>query len=116
MYYLERATVCGVLGGDSIDLEDTLAAIRDIRSGHVLRPPEWIQAMETLKRYVRHAITLARVEDYQLALESESPTVNLLAPDLTCPNIDTLPLLTPIPYLSPGSSIQTGRVRDVSCG
>jgi hypothetical protein len=87
---------------DSIDLEDLLAAIRDLRSGHVLRPPEWIQALETLKRYVRHAITLARVEDYQLALECESPTVNLIAPDLTCPNIDTVSLLVPQTLPEPG--------------
>ena len=80
---------------DNIDLEYLLAAIRDIRSGHVLRLPAWIQALETLKIYVRHAITLARVEDYQLTLEFESLTVNLLAPDHTCPSIDTLPLLIP---------------------
>ena len=80
---------------DSIDLEDLLVAIRDIRSGHVLRPLEWIQALETLKRYIRHAITLARVEDYQLALECESLTVNQLVPDLRCLSIDTLPPLIP---------------------
>ena len=87
---------------NNIDLEDLLATIRDMRSGHVLRPPEWIQALETLKRYMRHVITLARVEVYQLALECESPTVHLLAPDLTCPNIDTLPLLVPQTLPKPG--------------
>ena len=87
---------------DSIDLEDLLDAIRDIRSGHVLRPPKWIQALEALKSYVLHAITLARVEDFQLTLESESRTVNLLAPDLSCPNIDTIPLLTPFTLPEPG--------------
>ena len=65
MYYLERAQFMDFWEADfdNIDLEDLLAAIRDIRSGHILRPPEWIQALKTLKMYVCHAIILARVED-----------------------------------------------------
>ena len=55
---------------DSIDLEDLLALIHDLRSNHDRGPKIWIRGLEALKRYVRHAITLARVEDFQLTLRA----------------------------------------------
>ena len=61
------------------------------------------QRLKILKRYVRHAITLARVEDFQLTIESEASMVNLMMPDLSCPNIHTMPLLTP--FVQPESGI-----------
>jgi hypothetical protein len=81
---------------DSIDLEDLLALIHDLRSNHDRRPGIWIRGLEALKRYVRHAITLARVEDFQLTLESDAPMVNLTMPDLSCPSIQTSPPFTPL--------------------
>jgi hypothetical protein len=81
---------------DSIDLEDLLALIHDLRSNHDRRTGIWIKGLEALKRYVRHAITLARVEDFQLTLESDAPMVNLTMPDLSCPSIQTSPPFTPL--------------------
>ena len=76
--------------------------IDEIRTHHVLCPKVWINCMEALRRYIRHAITLARVEDFQTSLESKAMRVNLLRPDLSCPNIDQLPLLTPLVRPEPG--------------
>ena len=81
---------------DNIDLEDLLALIHDLRSSHDIRPKDCISDMEALKRYVRHAITLARVEDFHLTTESEAPMVNLTMPDLSCQNIERIPPLTPL--------------------
>ena len=49
---------------DSIDLEDLLDLIHDLRSSHDIGPRDWISGLEALKRYIRHVITLARVEDF----------------------------------------------------
>ena len=37
---------------DSIDLEDVQALIHDLRSSHDIRPRDWINGLEALKRYV----------------------------------------------------------------
>lgn len=94
---------------DSIDLEDLLALIHDLRNIHDIRSRDWIDGLETLKRYVQHAITLARVEDFQLTLKSEAPMVNLMMPDLSCLNIDTMPLLTPLVWPEPGIIYLNGK-------
>ncbi|KAJ9536667.1 LOW QUALITY PROTEIN: hypothetical protein OSB04_un000140 [Centaurea solstitialis] len=56
--------------------------------GPILRPEHYRDGTEILKKYVRHAITLARVTDYQLAIESRQPKVNLLRPNLLVSGID----------------------------
>ncbi|KAJ9561223.1 hypothetical protein OSB04_006383 [Centaurea solstitialis] len=59
-------------------------------------PPKYYpDGLEVLKRYVRHAITLARVTDYQLAIESRQPKVNLLRPNLHVPAIGSYYLYIP---------------------
>ncbi|KAJ9544876.1 hypothetical protein OSB04_024583 [Centaurea solstitialis] len=66
---------------DRIHLEDLLTLIKYIQ-GPILRPDYYHDGLEVLKRYVRHAITLACVTDYQLAIESRQPKVNLLRSNL----------------------------------
>ncbi|KAJ9544292.1 hypothetical protein OSB04_023999 [Centaurea solstitialis] len=72
---------------DRVHLEDLLTLIKYLQ-GPILRPEHYRDGTEILKKYVRHAITLARVTDYQLAIESRQPKVNLLRPNLLVPGID----------------------------
>ncbi|KAJ9558683.1 hypothetical protein OSB04_013297 [Centaurea solstitialis] len=78
---------------DRIHLEDLLTLIKYLQ-GPILRPEHYRDGTEILKKYVRHAITLARVTDYQLAIESRQPKVNLLRPNLLVPGIDAY-----LPYM-----------------
>ncbi|KAJ9558523.1 hypothetical protein OSB04_013137 [Centaurea solstitialis] len=79
---------------DRIHLEDLLALIKYLQ-GPILRPKYYPDGLEVLKRYVRHTITLARVTDYQLAIESHQPKVNLLSPNLQVPVIISYHLYLP---------------------
>ncbi|KAJ9535601.1 hypothetical protein OSB04_un001260 [Centaurea solstitialis] len=72
---------------DRVHLEDLLTIIKYLQ-GPILRPEHYRDGTEILKKYVRHAISLARVTDYQLAIESRQPKVNLLRPNLLVPGID----------------------------
>ncbi|KAJ9556412.1 hypothetical protein OSB04_011026 [Centaurea solstitialis] len=72
---------------DRVHLEDLLTLIKYLQ-GPILRPEHYRDGTEILKKYVRHAITLARVTDYQLAIKSRQPKVNLLRPNLLMPGID----------------------------
>ncbi|KAJ9547415.1 hypothetical protein OSB04_019958 [Centaurea solstitialis] len=72
---------------DRVHLEDLLTLIKYLQ-GPILRPEHYRDGTEILKKYVRHAISLARVTDYQLAIESRQPKVNLLRPNLLVPGID----------------------------
>ncbi|KAJ9552544.1 LOW QUALITY PROTEIN: hypothetical protein OSB04_016589 [Centaurea solstitialis] len=72
---------------DRVHLEDLLSLIKYLQ-GPILRPEHYRDGTEILKKYVRHAISLARVTDYQLAIESRQPKVNLLRPNLLVPGID----------------------------
>ncbi|KAJ9542313.1 hypothetical protein OSB04_028819 [Centaurea solstitialis] len=78
---------------DRVHLEDLLTIIKYLQ-GPILRPEHYRDGTEILKKYVRHAISLARVTDYQLAIESRQPKVNLLRPNLLVPGIDAY-----IPYM-----------------
>ncbi|KAJ9542142.1 hypothetical protein OSB04_028648 [Centaurea solstitialis] len=78
---------------DRVHLEDLLMLIKYLQ-GPILRPQHYRDGTEILKKYVRHAITLARVTDYQLAIESRQPKVNLLRPNLLVPGIDAY-----LPYM-----------------
>ncbi|KAJ9566505.1 hypothetical protein OSB04_002471 [Centaurea solstitialis] len=78
---------------DRVHLEDLLTLIKYLQ-GPILRPEHYRDGTEILKKYVRHAISLARVTDYQLAIESRQPKVNLLRPNLLVPGIDAY-----IPYM-----------------
>ncbi|KAJ9536356.1 hypothetical protein OSB04_un000474 [Centaurea solstitialis] len=78
---------------DRVHLEDLLTLIKYLQ-GPILRPEHYRDGTEILKKYVRHAISLTRVTDYQLAIESRQPKVNLLRPNLLVPGIDAY-----IPYM-----------------
>lgn len=81
---------------DSIDLEDLLACIQDLRKNNMLRPRDWMNGLEALKRYIRHAINLACMEDLQIGLENKYEKINLQAPDLSFPDRENLPTYTAI--------------------
>ncbi|KAJ9540360.1 hypothetical protein OSB04_026866 [Centaurea solstitialis] len=90
--YFSSQTQCK-LDLDRVHLEDLLTLIKYLQ-GPILRPKHYRDGTEILKKYVRHAITLARVTDYQLAIESRQPKVNLLRPNLFVPGIDAY-----LPYM-----------------
>ncbi|KAJ9545332.1 hypothetical protein OSB04_025039 [Centaurea solstitialis] len=79
---------------DRIHLEDLLALIKYLQ-GPILRPDYYPDGLEVLKRYVRHTIALSHVTDYQMAIESRQPKVNLLRPNLQVPLIDSYQLYVP---------------------
>ena len=72
---------------DSIDLEDLLSLIQNMKT-RVLRSPNDVNGMDALKRYLKHAINLANLEDYQLGLESKHEKINVLPPNLSHLAID----------------------------
>ncbi|KAJ9551895.1 hypothetical protein OSB04_015940 [Centaurea solstitialis] len=80
---------------DSIDLEDIMFLINYLQ-GPILRNRFFINGLEVLKRYIRHSVSLARVTDYQLAIDSRSPRVNLLPPILSLDKIREYYLFCPI--------------------
>src|SRR5581483_5437471 len=79
---------------DRIHLED-LPSIITYLQGPILRPQYFRAPLEVLKKYVRHAISLAQVTDYQLAIESRQPKVNLLRPNLHAPSLSSYKLYLP---------------------
>ncbi|KAJ9544793.1 hypothetical protein OSB04_024500 [Centaurea solstitialis] len=55
---------------DRVHLKDLLTIIKYLE-GPILRFDYYRDGTEILKKYVRHAVTLARVTDYQLAMKSQ---------------------------------------------
>ena len=78
---------------DNIDLEDLLCLVQNMKTW-VLRFPDNVNDMDALKRYLKHAINLANLEDYQQGIESKLENINVLPPDLSHPTIDQIPLYT----------------------
>ncbi|KAI3696573.1 hypothetical protein L6452_28950 [Arctium lappa] len=68
-----------------LEPQDLLYILRDLKT-RTVRPGEVIDALETVKRYMKCAMKLASVEDFQIGLESNQPKINLLKPDLKIPS------------------------------
>ncbi|KAI3729154.1 hypothetical protein L6452_17805 [Arctium lappa] len=76
--------------------QDLLFILRDLKT-RTNRPGEVIDALETVKRYMKCAMKLASVEDFQIGLESNQPKINLLKPDLKIPSdTQNVPVFTVI--------------------
>ncbi|KAI3681645.1 hypothetical protein L6452_36447 [Arctium lappa] len=52
------------------------------------------QALFVIKRFIRRQIRFYRVFDFQMAVESFQPVVNLQRPNRSLPNLDSYPLFT----------------------
>ncbi|KAI3772602.1 hypothetical protein L6452_03792 [Arctium lappa] len=68
-----------------LEPQDLLFILRDLKT-RTVKPGEVIDALETVKRYMKCAMKLASVEDFQIGLESDQPKINLLKPDLSVPS------------------------------
>ncbi|KAI3672787.1 hypothetical protein L6452_38887 [Arctium lappa] len=68
-----------------LEPQDLLFILRDLKT-RTNRTGEVIDALETIKRYMKCAMKLASVEDFQIGLESNQPKINLLKPDLKIPS------------------------------
>ncbi|KAI3735651.1 hypothetical protein L6452_15159 [Arctium lappa] len=81
-----------------LEPQDLLYILRDLKT-RTVRPGEVIYALETVKRYMKCAIKLASVEDFQIGLESNQPKINLLKPDLKIPSdTQNVPAFTVIKF------------------
>ncbi|KAI3771845.1 hypothetical protein L6452_03016 [Arctium lappa] len=69
----------------SLELQDLIFLLRDLKT-RTIRPGEVTDALETVKRYMKCAMKLASIEDFQIGLESNQAKINLLKPDLSLPS------------------------------
>ena len=52
--------------------------------------------MKAVNRFLRRQVTISHATDFQLALESNQPKVNLLKPNQTLPGLEDLPMFKTI--------------------
>ncbi|KAI3714984.1 hypothetical protein L6452_21947 [Arctium lappa] len=93
----------------SLELPDLLFLLRDMKTRNI-RPGEVTNELEAVKRYMKCAMKLGSIEDFQIGLESIQTKINLLKPDQSLPpDFHNVPAYTVVKFPEFGMTYFNGK-------